>query len=256
MRLLASFAFAFALSFTLPSQAAGKAQRPARAPFADVATSGDSGITLTQDKELRMPGTSKARAYLPEGTQLSLTTTIKVRSQGKVYEVELWDGARPESSEEGGFGDTVAVLAVFPQGAKEPTDVAEVKQDRETYLNEKLISLGGDDAFEVYNAHLNAGEDYNITSLFHLRNGRLRRIAEIGTYSASSGKCRDSFRENLHWETQPQANGLPTVVADVETIHAPKDDCPRGKERRTHKREVYRWDAAKDRYVKEAATKK
>lgn len=215
----------------------------------------DSTLVLTRDTLLRMPGTSKARASLPAGTRLSRITSNRVRAQGKTYEVELWSGTRPDAADDGGFGESVAVLAVFPQGKPEPTDVAEVQTDRETYLRGKLVPLGNDDAFEIVNAHLNAGEDYNDVSLFHLREGRLRRIAQIGIGAQRGGDCRESFQQRIHWIVEAVGSGMPDVVADLETIRAPaeivKEDCPGRKvrQRSEHVRTSYRWDAAKDRYV-------
>lgn len=224
---------------------------------ADTRAEADGTLVITSDRELRMPGTSRERADLPAGTRLTLASSIAVRAQGKTYDVQLWDGTRPDGSGEGSFGERVAVLAVFPAGAAEPTDVAEVKTDRETYLNDKLVALGSEDAFAIFNAHLNAGEDFNIISLFHIRDGRLRRIDEIFTEAVRAANCAESFREVLHWHVTPQTDALPRIVADVETIRAPRDvtqeDCPKRKveERRTHARTSYRWDAKQNRYVKE-----
>ncbi|MGB0127908.1 MAG: hypothetical protein WBP72_09735, partial [Rhodocyclaceae bacterium] len=216
----------------------------------------DSTLVLTRDAVLRLPGTSKVRAELPAGTRLTRTASLRVRAQGKTHEVELWGGIRADSSGNGGFGESVAVLAVFPEGESAPSDVAEVQTDRETYLRDKLVSLGGDDAFEIVNAHLNAGEDHNQISLFHLRQGRLRRIGEINIGAQRGSNCQDAFRQRIHWVVEPKPGALPTIVADVETIHAPmeivKEDCPDRKHRQSssHARTTYRWDKARDRYVK------
>jgi hypothetical protein len=246
---------------TLAHAAGGTPTRdPSRGVFPGAHLEADSSLVLTQDRALRIPGTSRIRADLPEGTRLTRATTIKVRAQGKAYDVEMWKGIRPDSSGEGGFAESVAVLAVLPEGGNEPTDVAEVATDRETYLNEKLVSLGNDDAFEILNAHLSAGEDHNQTSLFHLRGGRLRRIAEVGIFSEITNNCAKSFADKLHWVVEPQAGGMPRIVQGVETIHAPKgfemnwDKC-RSKEKHRHALTTYRWDAAQGRYVKEAGQK-
>lgn len=240
--------------------AQGTAPSGSRALFADgVRKEADGTLAITRDRELRMPGTSKERADLTAGTNLRPQTEIKVRAQGKVYDVELWTGERPGGDGAGGFGGRVAVLAVFPPGATAPTDVAEVAADRETYLDDKLVPLGGDDAFQIFNAHLNAGEDFNAITLFHLRDGRLRRIAESGTYAARGGDCAEATRDVLHWESVAGTDPLPNVVADLETIRAPRDvtkeDCPKRNfpEKRTHVRTTYRFDAKLDRYVKVAA---
>lgn len=232
----------------------------ARAVFPHAArATADDTLVVTRDLELRMPGTSKARATLPADTQLTRLGVLAVRAQGKAYTVELWVGDRPADGE-GGFGPHVAVLAVFPPDATAPSDVAEIALDRETYLARKAVPLGPDDAFEIYNAHLNAGEDFNQVTLFHLRDGRLRRIAEVGTYAARGGNCAQSTRQSVAWQAQG-TDALPPVVADVETITAPADitreDCPGRKvaERRSHARTTYRWDARQARYVEERRAK-
>lgn len=232
----------------------------ARAVFPHAARpTADDTIVITRDLALRVPGTSKVRADLPADTQLTRFGSLPVRAQGKVYTVELWVGDRPADGE-GGFGPHVAVLAVFPPGATAPTDVAEVATDRETYLAKNVVPLGPDDAFGIYNAHLNAGEEFNVVTLFHLRDGRLRRIAEAGTDSVRGANCARSTRESVTWHAQG-AGPLPPVVADVETITAPADivaeDCPGRKvaERRAHARTTYRWDARQGRYVRERGGK-
>jgi hypothetical protein len=61
-------------------------------------------LVLGQDKTLRMPGTSRQRAELPAGTTLAgVWLPLSVRSQGRKYTMLLWDGERPESSEDGGI---------------------------------------------------------------------------------------------------------------------------------------------------------
>lgn len=231
-------------------------QEPLRKIVGDARFDGKTTLVLTRDVQLRMPGTTKVRAWLPDGTRLTRFTAIHVRAEGKTYEVELWTGTRPNADGEGGFGERVAVLAVFPVGAAAPTDVAEVQTDRETYLRDKLVSLGADDAFEVVNAHLNAGEDHNLVGLFHLRGGRLRRIAELRIGSQQDGSCQNTFQQRVHWRVASTGAPLPDITADVETIHAPKDlieeACPGRKPKQwsEHVRTPYRWDRNQNRYVK------
>jgi hypothetical protein len=216
---------------------------PSRDIFPGAKLEPDGTVVLTQEKVLRIPGTSKERTVLAEGTRVAKQESIKVRAQGKMYDVEMW------------AGEDIGVLAVFPAGATAPTDVADVQTDRTPYLGTELISLGGDDAFAVSNSHHNSGESFNQISLFHLRDGRLRRIAVVGANSAVGG-CGKSYSDELHWLVEPQEGGLPTIIADVETTHSPKDfpeDCRgrRGKEWREHVRSWYVWDVAKDRYVEQ-----
>jgi len=216
---------------------------PSRGIFPGARLDADGAVVLTQEKILRIPGTSKERTVLAEGTRLSKQESIKVRAQGKLYEVEMWGG------------DDIGVLAVFPAGATEATDVADVQSNSTPYLSTTLISLGGDDAFTVDDSHHNSGESFNQTSLFHLRNGRLRWIAVIGT-QAEVGGCGKSYRDDLRWKVEPSGDVLPIIVADVETTHSPKDfpeNCKRHdvKEWHEHVYRKFRWDAAKDRYGEE-----
>jgi hypothetical protein len=216
---------------------------PSRGVFPGARQEADGAVVLTQEKILRIPGTSKERTVLGEGTRVARQASIKVRAQGKMHEVEMW------------AGDDVGVLAVFPAGASLPTDVADVQTDRTPFLSTELISLGGEDAFTVSNSHHNAGEGFNETSLFHLRDGRLRRIAVVPTYSVMAG-CAKAYKEELVWRIEADGGELPMVIADVDRTHAPADftDGCKGKPKEWHEHKLvrYRWNAAKDRYLIEA----
>lgn len=261
---IASTAFALALAgppagWNTPLSGDGRqtAYDGARRIFPGAERDKSGNLVLAGDKLLRMPGTSKRRASLPEGTQLGTPSALLVRSEGRRFHVLLWEGFRPESSEDGGFGEAVAVLAVFPEGSSEPSDVAEVKSDRETWLGKSgLVNLGAEDGFVVANTHHNSNQGYLIATLFHLRDGRLRQIATAFTLSNNAG-CRGSFDENLRWRTEPDGDGPPRVIAEVELIHNPKDatdSCEGGrapKPRSETFADSYRWDAAKSRYLRE-----
>ncbi|MFO1424581.1 MAG: hypothetical protein U1F70_13220 [Candidatus Competibacteraceae bacterium] len=233
---------------------AGTAYDAARRIFPGASKDKEENLTLTQDKVLRMPGTSKTRATLPKGTTLSSPESLNVGSEGKQFKLLLWEGTRPDGGENGGFGESVAVLAVFPEGGIEPTDVAEVKQDRETFLSER-VNLGGEDAFTVLNTHHNSNQGYVITDLFHLREGRLRHIANLFTLS-SNCCCGESFKEELRWRAEPDGANPPRIVATVELTQAPKEfteGCdPKPKPRVESFKKVYRWDAVKQRYLHES----
>jgi hypothetical protein len=227
--------------------------------FPGGAMSGDQFV-LAHDKILRIPGTTTERAELPADTHLQAPTAGVVRAQGRRYTLLIWDGIRPAASEAGGAGEGVSVLAVFPEGSAEPTDVAEVKLDRETYLStEGTPRLGLDDSFTVLNAHLNAGEEFLITAIFHLREGRLRRIAEVYTHSTSGG-CAQSATESLSWKTQAAGTReLPDLVAIVDVVRAPKadtKDCdpPIPRERHERYEDVYRWDPGTKQYQRASGT--
>jgi len=188
----------------------GTALEAAKRIFPGATLDNQDKLVLADDKVLRMPGTTKQRAELPEGTALDAPWfPLTIRSQGKIFTVLHWEGERPDSSssDNGGSGTSVAVVAVFPQGNIEPTDVAEVKQDRDTMLGE-VIKLGDEDAFVVRSTHGNSGQFYMLSDLFHLRDGRLRRIA-TGIFTLTNHCCcADSFGEDLSWRTEPETTAL------------------------------------------------
>ena len=220
----------------------------------------EGGWTLARDKQLRLPGTSRERARLPAGTTLRLAATLQVKEGGRLHDVQLWQGQRPGSESDGGFGDEVAVLAVFAAGQAAPIDVAEVKTDRFTgFPSAPLIKLtAADDAFVLHNTHHNAGQPYTSASLFHLRQGRLRRIAVVDLLGELSG-CARAFDESLEWLTEPDMAPLPIVVARVTLVHAPRAStggCEghRPVERREVFEDRWRWDSAKGQYRHQGGT--
>ena len=233
---------------------AGTALEAAQRIFSGATLEADGTLVLARDKILRLPGTSKTRAVLPAGTHLGPPEAEVIRSQGTKYLVLLWEGARPDSSEDGGFGDAVAVLAAFPDGSGEPTDVEEVKLDRETYLG-KGPDLITDDAFTVINAHHNSSQGYASTDLFHIRDGRLRRIANFFTLSANAS-CENAFQEDLNWRVEPDGEGPPRIIALLDLVHAPArflDGCAKAPKPSTeHFQDSYRWNAAQGRYLHES----
>lgn len=238
-----------------PAPAPPLAARAAR--VFDVAGSGDAQV-LRAERVLRMPGTSRERARLPVGSRVGAATTRRVQAPGGLHDVVLWEVERPTEAD-GGFGDAAAVLAVFPVDGLEPTDVAEVKADRETSLGESLVPLGAAQAFTVRNAHHNAGQPYLETSLFHIHGGRLRRIARVFTLGESSG-CERAFEETVSFTTRDEGQPLPTVIATVVLVQAPRSthdscgDAPRPRERRRTFRQTYRWDPRKAAYVDAGGT--
>jgi len=94
-------------------------------------------------------------------------------------------------------GGGAEVLAVFQQGSAEPQDVADVKGDTFCSFGEKPeLSIGPDDAFTIVNSHSNSNQGYLDTALFHVHQGRLRRIDSVFTLSVR-GLCEKSFEETL-----------------------------------------------------------
>lgn len=216
--------------------------------------------TLTREKVLRLPGTSRERARLPAGTTMRPVRTLQVKEAGRAHEVQLWEGTRPSGDSDGGFGDEVAVLATFAAGQSAPIDVAEVKTDRFTgFPDTPVFKLTvADDAFVVHNTHANAGQPYTEASLFHLRNGRLRRIAVVDLLGEMSG-CAQAFDEVLEWRTEPDMAPLPIIVARVTLVHAPRGstggcDGRIPAERREVFEDRFRWDSAKGQYVRQGGT--
>lgn len=212
------------------------------------------GTAMREARRLRLPGTSRERADLPAGTRLRLAAAHRVRENGRPHDVMLWHGDRPEGAEGGGFGDQVAVLAVFRAGEAAPIDVAEVQTDRMTYFAEPAVrSLGAqDDLFDLVNHHANAGQPYAEHSLYHLRGGRLRRIVQVDLLGEFSG-CAKAFEQTITWRTEPDAaQPLPRIVAEVTVQLAPKIRTAECHPRPPARQQVYsarfRWDAAADRY--------
>ena len=225
----------------------------ARHLFPGVTWDKEGNLVLTQEKVLRMPGTRKTRAVLPKGTTLTSPQSLDVRSEGQRFKLLLWEGTRPDGDQDGGFGESVAILAVFPQNNIEPADVAEVKQDRNTALGEP-INLGQEDAFTLLNTHHNSNQGYVITDLFLLREGRFRRIANLFTLS-SNCCCGESFEEKPRWRVEPDSANPPRITAVVEMTRAPEAftaDCdPKPKPRSVSFEDVYRWNAVEKRYLRE-----
>jgi hypothetical protein len=229
----------------------------ARAVFGALETS-DEGSTMREPRRLRMPGTSRERAVLPAGTKLRLHATHRVREAGRVRELLMWQGQRPQAGLPGGFDVDVTVLALFRAGEPLPIDVAEVQTDRQTFFADPaVLTLSPeDDAFELVNHHANAGQPYALHALYHLRDGRLRRIAEIDLLGSFAG-CAKAFEQTVRWRSVPDADrALPRLIAEVQLVHAPlvhTEACrPRPAVRRELYQAAWRWDAAGDRYRAES----
>lgn len=244
------------LGWKTPMGAGRTAVDAARRIFPGATMETGDTLVLADDKVLRLLGTSKKRALLEASATLSAPYSLEVRSEGRAWTLLLWEGTNPGLLDEGGFGDRVAVLAVFRDGDVEPIDVAEVKVDRETGFG-GTFPLGADQGFTVVNTHHNSSQGYLITDVLHLRGGRLRRVTSLFTLSANAG-CADSFDESPDLRTEADGDNLPRIVISVELVHAPEgltDDChPRPKPRRETFEDRFRWDASKDRYVLEGGT--
>ena len=214
---------------------------------------GTENLVTDSEKVLRRPGT-KERTVLPEGTKLNSFEAIRVRGDGRRYIVTFWTADNVETDIVGGGA---AILAVFPEGSSEPQDVAEVKSDRFCSIEDSLFPIGPDDAFTITNSHHNSSQGYLNTSLFHVHQGRLQRIAEIFTLRLNT-ICKDSFEEQLTWRTEPDAGSpYPKVVATVKLTHGISEEdggsCPKGKAgfRREEFSAIRRWDKAKEIFVLE-----
>lgn len=220
----------------------------------------DGTWTLSREKVLRQPGTSRERTALPAGTTVRLSQALRVHEGGRPHDVLLWDARMPRDASDGGFNGEAAVVAVFAAGRTAPIDVADVKTDRDTSFPERaLLKLSAlDDAFAVHNTHANAGQPYTSASLFHLRQGRLRRIAVVDLLGEMSG-CARAFDEILDWQTEPDLAPLPVIVARVTLVHAPRgstgscDGRPPPERRETFEGR-WRWDAPRGQYVSQRGT--
>jgi hypothetical protein len=148
------------------------------------------------------------------------------------------------------------VLAVFPEGDSEPQDVADVKSDQLTSLvDQPPLPLGQDDGFFVKNHHFNSNQGYLDTSLFHIRQGRLRHIGNVFTFTLR-GMCARSFEQTLHWRTEPAgASPYPAVVATVTLTPGPGEYEAQGCPKRPPARpktysQTWKWNQAAERYQK------
>lgn len=255
MLVLASLVAAGGPGSAQPAPSSSVAARAAR--VFHVGGGADAQVLRTE-MVLRMPGTSRERARLPAGSRVGEATTRRVQAQGRAHDVVLWDIERPAEAD-GGFGDAAAVLAVFPADGLEPTDVVEVKTDRDTAIGESLVPLGTAQAFTLRNAHHNAGQPYLETALFHIHGGRLRRIARVFTLGDLSG-CERAFEETVSFATRDEGQPLPAVIATVVLVQAPThthDTCgdgPRPRERRRTFQQTYRWDPRKAAYLDAGGT--
>lgn len=205
---------------------------------------GNGLFVTTREQVLRQPGT-RERATLPEGTRITELEAFTVRGEGRRSLVTLWNAAVSV----GHPGETSWILAVFPEGAGEPTDVVSVQTDVFCDIDDgKLLALGPDDGFFIRNHHNNSNQSYLDTGLFHVVDGRLRRVAEVFTLEARLD-CAHTFFEALSWRVVPGADGgRPRVGATVRV--SPRTDCPGGKTvvRPREYKETYRWDPAGRQY--------
>ena len=196
------------------------------------------------EKNLRQPGV-KQRAVLPENTPISGVRVMTVRGEGKPYLVTLWTA----DASVGHPGDTSVILAIFPEGAKEPTDVVSVQTDVFCDNDDgKRLELGPDEGFFIRNHHNNSNQSYLDTGLFHVIDGRLRRIASVFTLDVRLD-CSSSFFERLSWRTTASPSGQRPDVAAAVAV-SPDPDCPGGKTavRRQTFAEIYRYDPARKQY--------
>ncbi len=209
---------------------------------------GSGALVTGPEKVLRQPGT-KERVTLPEASRIDAVKAFAVRGDGRRYLVTLWTVA----ASTGYPGDASTIVAIFPEGAREPpdpTDVVSVQTDSfcDTW-DGKRLEIGPDDAFFIRNQHNNSNQSYLDTGLFHVVTGRLRRIAQIFTLDVRMD-CAHTFFETLSWRLEPQAGGpYPDIVATVKV--SPRTDCKGGKTAvrpRTYA-ETYRWNAAEKRFA-------
>lgn len=211
-------------------------------------------LVTAAEKVLRRAGT-RERSVLPEGTRFNSIEAITVRADGRRYTVLFCSAETVETEVPGGGA---AILTVFPEGGAEALDVIEVKNDRFCSIDaSRMLSLGPGDAFTITNSHHNSSQGYLNTTLFHIHGGRLQRVAEVSTLRLN-GPCEKSFDEKLSWRTgNDPAAPWPKVIATVTlTMGIGKDDggdCPGSRQgfRKQVFSQTYRWNKAKDFYVKE-----
>lgn len=203
------------------------------------------GWAITADKVLRQPAT-RERVTLPAGAKVGSVESFRVRGGGRVFLVTVWTVAAQIEYP----GDRATVLAVFPDGQGEPTDVASVQTDVFCSVQTKeLFDLGPDQGFAIYNRHSNSNQSYMDSGLFHIVDGRLRRIASVFTLDVRMD-CGSTFFEVLRFGVSPRpGSDRPDVTATVAL--SPRADCPGGKTsvRPRTFRETYRFDPAHKGYL-------
>jgi hypothetical protein len=208
-------------------------------------------VATASKKVLRREG-EKERTVVPAGTPFSSFQTLWVRGDNQRYLLLFWS-AEGEFSDVPGGG--ASILAVFPEGSFDPTDVADLKTDMFcSFAEEPILSLGPDDAFRVDNTHGNSNQAYLDSALFHIRGGRICLIDSVLTLSVR-GLCIDSFREELAWSAEEDP-GRPCakVIATVALTRGPDEeeevecDLPEGSTRTKVFKEITRWDSNRKRY--------
>jgi hypothetical protein len=175
---------------------------------------------LESDQRLPILSLPDAPASLAAGSRFSSPQIVPIRSQGRSYVALLWSGSGPQGTS-GGFGAEVAVLAIFQPELRAPTDVTEVQQDLHTTLH--LVPLGDEDAIEIVNWHLSAGEEYRISDLLQVWNGKLQPIASVTATNRLD--CVSPHAETLHWLTQPAGgqSAKPEIIARIERLEWPTE---------------------------------
>jgi hypothetical protein len=148
---------------------------------------------------------------LPAHTEFSQYSGVFVQSERQGYFIALGDN-----------NDFVAVLAVFPEGSDKPLTVLNVKQDRLTWINDKTVQLGKNQAFVLDNHHFNSSQGYLISSLFLIEQGKLQLIDAIFTLSAR-GLC-ESFTETLSWKTTKHSNLSHPPFTAIVTLDTQSED--------------------------------
>jgi len=205
-------------------------------------------LTLAQNKELRRPGT-KERSSLPAGARLTGFDARWIRADGRRNLLLSFSASGADAFEP-------FIVMVVPEGASEPQDVADFSADRMTWMNDQWLDLGQDDAFIVSAAHHNSGQGYLIESVFHIREGRFRAVADLFTLNVNGG-CQNLFTETTAWSTEPvpassHARVRVAVTRKVGPAAEERKECgSRAKSRVETYRGSWTWNAARNAYVSE-----
>ena len=206
------------------------------------------GILLAADALLRRAG-SPEQARLPARTRLHHYSERRVRSQGRLYRLALWEATPPSSADSA--AQAAAVLALFPEDSLEPLDVLEVKTDLQTRFGDAATPmLGESETFSIVNLRNAPQRQFSETVLFHVHGDRLHPITSIFT-QAMQGSCANAYRQILHWATEHDDGPYPRLKAQMEMRPAQSGEHAEPCAQRPSRQQQigqWRWHPVRERY--------
>lgn len=148
-----------------------------------------------------------------------------------------------------------AVLAVFDPEPKTPKllDYIDAGRDQWNGIGRVTALSPGTDAFVAFSSHSNSNQSYELTSVLFLRGGKFHQVASFFVYGESACSYRRTQELTLATAAAP-ASQYRALALSIRIETEPGDPgCGEGQipPRKSTKtvRDVYRWDAAKGRFV-------